>query len=735
MKYRGFHCRWLVVFALGSTQLLSSSIKAQDAFRDPTKPLDVRVNDLLSKLTLEEKIGFIHSASKFSTAGVPRLGVPPLWMSDGPHGVREEIGPDSWNPAGRTDDFATAMPVGICLAATWDPEMARLSGLTIGQEALVRGKNIMLGPGVNIMRTPLNGRNFEYLGEDPYLASRMAVGFIEGEQSQGVASCVKHYAGNDQETKRNSIDVQMDDRTLHEIYLPPFKAAIKEAKAWSVMGAYNLFRGVHCCENPFLINQLLKHDWGFQGLVMSDWGGVHSTAGAVNGGLDLEMGTNGRYERNFLANPYIDGLKKGLFSQKALDDKVARVLRVLIATHALDTKPTGSINTRQHQTNARTIAEEGIVLLKNATSLLPLDSGQVHSIAVIGSDANTKFAYGGQSSGIKAFYEVPALEGILRRLGDKATVTYSPGYAIPRRQWRPSAQPRPATPSSDAIRLMDQAVEAAKRADVAIVVAGLNHDYDTEGSDRPDMKLPAGQDELIRRVAAANPKTVVVLVSGSPIELSHWISAVPSVLEAWYGGSEGGNAVARVLFGDVNPSGKLPCTFPIRDEDTPTSHFQSYPGANGIEKYSEGLLVGYRWYDTKNIDPQFPFGFGLSYTRFAYDRLSVKGEDLPTELSFDCSNAGNRDGAEVVQIYVHPVHPKVMRPDQELKAFKKVALIPNEKEAVVLPVEPSWFTYYDPAKEGWVLEPGDYEIRVGSSSRDIRLRTVVHVKQSGVYPD
>ena len=720
------------------TALVLASVSAAQevpAYRDPSKSLDIRVKDLLGRLTLEEKVGFIHAASKFSTAGVPRLGIPPLWMSDGPHGVREEIGPDTWNPAGRTDDFSTAMPVGICLAATWNPELAAADGRTIAQEALVRNKNIMLGPGVNIMRTPLNGRNFEYLGEDPYLAGQMAVGYINGEQSQGVAACVKHFAGNNQEIQRNSIDVRMDERTLHEIYLPAFKAAVKDAHVWSVMGAYNRFRGQYCCENSELLNTILKGDWGFQGLVMSDWGGAHSTKGSVEGGLDLEMGTNGPYQNNFLANPFVKGIQDGTYNEGQLNDKVTRVLRVLIATHALDTKPAGSINTKAHQTTARQVAEEGIVLLKNDRSTLPLDVNKIRSIAVIGSDATQKHAYGGQSSGIKAFYEVPPLEGLIRQLGDKVTVTYSPGYRIPRRQRRQQA---PVTTSPVDKQLVDQAVRAAKQSDVVVLVLGLNHDYDTESSDRADMKLPGGQDELAAKVIAANPRTIVLIVAGSPVEMGPWLSKAPSVLQTWYGGSEGGNAIARVLCGEVNPSGKLPCTLPKRLEDTPTAFYKSYPGADGVENYTEGLMVGYRWYDNKKIDPAFPFGFGLSYTQFTYTDLKVSpsiGSARTTRVEFKLANTGPVDGAEVAQIYVAPFNPSVSRPLQELKAFKKLPLVRNETQSVSINLDPMSFAFYDPTQKAWVAEKGRYEIRVGSSSRDIRLRAIVELPETVVIKD
>ncbi len=729
---RGSRCLLAAsIFCLTVSPTFSQVIPS---FRDPSVSLDTRVKDLLTRLTTEEKLGLIHGASKFSTAGVPRLGIGPLWMSDGPHGVREEIGPDTWNAAGRTDDFSTAMPVGICLASTWDPDLAAADGRTIGQEALWRGKNIMLGPGVNIMRTPLNGRNFEYMGEDPYLAGQMAVGFIQGQQGEGVASCVKHFAGNNQEIQRNSIDVQMDDRTLYEIYLPAFKAAVQQGHVLSLMGAYNKFRGTYCCENSLLLNSILKKDWGFQGLVMSDWGGAHSTDGSVRGGLDLEMGTEGPYGKNYLAGPFGAGIAAGTYSIDQLDEKVSRVLRVLIATHGVDVKPAGSYNTRQHQMTARKVAEDGSVLLKNDRATLPLNTAKIHSVAIIGSNANQKFASGGMSSGIKAFYEVPILEGLTRELGDKVTVTYAAGYRIPRRMRRGQPSPAPVV-DHDLIR---QAVAAARASEFAIIVAGLNHDYDTEGSDRPNMKLPAGEDELIAAVAAVNKHTIVVMVSGSPVEMGAWIGKVPAVLQTWYGGAESGNAVARLLTGAANPSGKLPCTFPKRLEDTPTSHFKSYPGANGVEHYEEGLKVGYRWYDDQKLEPEFPFGFGLSYTTFAYSNLDVTGyqeHGFAAHVQFDVANTGKIDGAEVVQVYVSAKGSSVWRPVQELKGFKKVLLARGQTASVSFLLDPSAFAYYDSASQMWVSEKGEYEIRVGSSSRDIRLQKSINVPNTLRYHD
>jgi beta-glucosidase len=661
------------------TGILAPLQDQKPLYMDSTKPVEARVEDLLSRMTLEEKISMLHGDSKFTTAAIPRLGLRRRWMSDGPHGVREDVGPDTWNPAGHTDDFSTFMPVNICLASTWNPQLGFDFGATIGQEAKARGKNIMLAPGVNIMRTPLNGRNFEYLGEDPFLSSRMAVGYIKGEQAQDVSSCVKHFAGNNQEFQRNSIDVEMDERTLREIYLPAFKAAVQEGGVLSVMGAYNKFRGQYCCENNYLLNKVLKGDWGFKGLVMSDWAGAHSTEGAVLNGLDLEMGTDGPYNKFYLADPFMDGIRSGKYPASILDDKVRRNLRVMFTSNALDSKSKGSLNTSEHQATARKVAEEGIVLLKNEGSILPLDPKSVKSIAVIGENASKKFAAGGGSAGIKAFYEITPLEGLIKRAGNDVDIEYSAGYVQPpfRRRGNPdSAGVQQGNVVDQAVvsaERIDRAVKLAKSCDVAIVFAGLNHGngFDTEGADRKDMKLPFGQDELIQKVRAANPRTVVVIMSGGPVEMDAWINQVPCLLQAWYPGMEGGTAVARVLFGDVNPSGKLPCTFPHKLEDSPAHALNAYPGKDGVETYVEGLLVGYRWFDEKKIEPLFPFGFGLSYTKFEYKNLKmVAGEHSTVTVNIDVTNIGERAGGEVVQIYVQPGKEALARPRQELKGFK-----------------------------------------------------------------
>jgi beta-glucosidase len=735
--------------------LTSVALRAQGArqpdYLDETKSTDERVADLLPRLTVEEKVAMVHAKSSFAVEGVPRLGIPELWMDDGPMGVREEVGQHTgggFDSLNREDDFATAMPATIGLAATFNTDLAGAYGSAIGQEAKQRHKNIMLGPSLNIQRTPLCGRNFEYLGEDPFLTSRIAVHYILGEQAQGVASCAKHLAANNQEEQRDSISVEMDVRTLREIYLFSFRACVQEAGVLTVMGAYNRFRGQHCCENDFLLNKVLKDQWGFKGLVMSDWGGVHNTELAALNGMDLEMGTLPPYSKNYLATPFLDGLQSGRFPMSALDEKVRRHLYVMVKLNMIHdpaATPAGSetngvLSTQAHQDIARRVAEESIVLLKNE-ELLPLNPANLKTVAVIGANATAKFARGGGSANIKAPHEITALEGISNRIGGAVKIIYAPGYNPPAGRGRHDRGDT-APPAADAdANLIADAVAAAKSADVVIYVGGLNHEggYDTEGSDRPDLKLPGGQDDLLETIVKANPKTAVVLMGGGAVEMGSWLSRAPALLYAWYPGMEGGHALARVLFGDVNPSGKLPCTFPKRLADSPAHALNAYPGANGTVTYAEGLLVGYRWYDTKEIEPLFPFGYGLSYTRFKYSDLKLKPGRNPAApgvtLEFKIANSGDREGAEAAQIYVQPLTPSVPRPLKELKAFAKVSLRPGRSRKVSVRLNRDAFAFYDADKKGWVAEKGDFNILVGSSSRDIALRATYRLPQTVFDPD
>jgi beta-glucosidase len=732
MKIRFPSAGMAILTAIAATISVAHS-EDRPLYLDPTQPREARVEDLLGRLTLEEKIGFLHGDTKFSTAPIPRLGIPTRWIDDGPHGVREDINLNDWNPAGRTDDYATYFPALSVLGSTWNTNLAYAYGEALGAESRERNKDIILSPIADIARTPLCGRIYEYFGEDPFLNARFSVNSIQGIQSQDVAACIKHFAGNNQEMGRATINMDMDDRTLREIYLPPFEAAIKEADVWAVMGAYTKFRGEHCAYSDYLINKILKGEWGYQGLVMSDWGGTYDTHEAAVGGLDLEMGTlitgteKGRpYNEYYLADPFLDDLRKGEYPMSLLDDKVRRNMRVMFATHVFDTRKPGALNTPAHQATAQRIAEEGIVLLKNEGNALPLDISKIKSVAVIGENAVRTNANGFFGAGVKTMHEITALQGIVNRAGDKVNVTYSVGYAKTKAGGLNS-------------NLVERAVAAARQADVAIIVAGLNHSrfLDDEGWDRKNLRLPYGQDELIRQVVQANPRTIVVLISGPVIEMDPWLNQVPAVLQAGYPGMEGGTAIARVLFGDVNPSGKLTCTYPKQLMDSPAHALDTYPGTNGTLFYKEGLLVGYRWFDTKNIEPLFPFGFGLSYTTFEYSNLKlVASEDTNAPLvtaEFDIANTGSRAGAEVAELYVHQANPSLPRPEKELKGFIKVSLKVGEKKTVSIPLNRDAFAFYDPAKNGWVAESDNFKILIGSSSRDIRLQGDFKLAQAIAY--
>jgi beta-glucosidase len=725
---------FFTVLALAIPGAPEARAQAADApkYLDKALPTEARIDDLMARLTLDEKIGLIHANGTFRSGGVERLGIPSLMTDDGPQGVREDVSLTSWSPVNRTDDFATALPPGLTVAATWNPALAEECGKVIGEEACIRGKNVLLGPGINIIRTPLCGRNYDYYGEDPWLSGRIAVGYIRGLQEEDTVACVKHFALNNQEKDRGTIDVEVDERTLREIYLPAFEASIREGGAMAIMAAYNKFRGDYCAQNDYLLNGILKREWGFQGAVISDWGATHDTREAATRGLDLEMGSRGPFDQYHFAKEFHDGVQNGTYPVALLDDKVRRDLRMLFASGAMDGRKPGSINTPAHLEVAKRIAEEGMVLLKNEGSILPIDSARVRSIAVIGENAVRKFAAGGNSAGVKAFRETTALEGIVERAGGAMNIVYSEGYRQPTPHYKTkedlagvkTSDLSAATPE-ESRELADRAVLAAKSCDVAIVVAGLSHQAhaDDEGTDRLDLSLPAHQAELIARVIEANPRTIVVLIDGSPVDMDPWLAKVPGVLEAWYGGSEAGHALAAVLFGDVNPSGKLPCTFPKSMADTPAQQggARAYPGVDGVVHYDEGLLVGYRWYDTKKIEPLFPFGFGLSYTTFAYSNLRVTPAG-PSAATVECdiTNTGRVAGAEVAQVYVQDAHSKVQRPEKELKGFAKVSLAPGETKTVRVALNARSFAYYSAENHSWVVEAGDYGILIGGSSRDIR---------------
>ncbi len=726
--------RILFLLLLGNIVCLSAQ-KNRAVYLDVTKPLEERVESALSLMTVKEKVDLCYAQSKFSSKGVPRLGIPEVWTSDGPHGLREEVLWDEWSGAQWTSDSCTAFPALTCLAATFNPELSLLYGQSIGEEARYRNKTMLLGPGVNIYRTPLNGRNFEYMGEDPYLASRMVVPYIQGVQENGVSACVKHFALNNQEVWRGHINVNVSDRALHEIYLPAFKAAVQEGKAWSVMGAYNKFRGEHCCHNDLLLNKILKQDWKFDGVVISDWGGVHNTSEAVNNGLDIEMGTytNGLttsghfpYSSYYLADPFLNGIKEGKYDMEVLNDKARRILRLIFRTTMSANRPFGRFVSPEHSNAARKIAQEGIVLLKNDNGFFPVSEGK--KIAVIGENASRSLVIGGGSSSLKVAYEVSPLQGLINRYGEE-NIVYSMGYAS-----GPSLYGREEPSKLDTDSLFTAALDVAKDADIVLYVGGLNknHFQDCEGGDRKTMHLPFGQDKLIEAILKVNPNTAVVLLSGNAVNMP-WGDKVPAIMQGWYLGSEAGNAFADVISGDVNPSGKLPFSFPKELKDNP-AHFYgelSYPGDSINQYYKEGIFVGYRWFDTKKIEPLYPFGFGLSYTSFTYskpvaDNKEVK-ENGKVKVSFTLSNTGKVDGAEIAQLYVSKPKSSVERAAKELKAFKKVFLKAGESRKVTMDVSIKDLAYYDESGSNWVVESGGYTLLVGSSSRDIKGKVNIKV--------
>lgn len=581
--------------------------------------MEKRIEKLIKKMTLEEKVGLLHGNSKFYVAGVERLGIPEWSLSDGPHGVRAEINRHDWAYAGWTNDSASYFPTGTAFAAAWNPELAYRRGEVLGEEARWRKKDVLLGPGVNIIRSPLCGRNFEYMSEDPYMNSVLAVAYIKGLQSRDVACSVKHFAVNNQETNRTTVDVECSERALREIYLPAFKAAVQEGGALTVMAAYNKFRGEFCAENNYLVRKILRNEWGFDGVYVTDWGAAHSTVPSMEAGLDLEMGTLiDKYEDWYYANPLIEAVKSGKIPMSLVDEKVGDVLRVMIKTNVLDPKKRfgpGSMNTKEHQQATYDAAAEAIVLLKNQNNLLPLDFSSIKSLAVIGDNATRKHSNGGLSSEIKAVYEVTPLEALRAKWGDKVDIRFAQGYeklstfVEGSNNGQSSGTFSSKTQESDA--LLKEAVEVARTSDVALLVCGLNHDYDTESFDRLNMDIPYGQVELIQEVVKANPRTIVVMIAGSPLNMAAVDICSPAIVWAWFNGMEGGNALVDVLSGKVNPSGKMPFTTPVSLDQSPAHALGNFPGRDLKVNYEEDILVGYRWFDTKGLPVVYPFGYGL----------------------------------------------------------------------------------------------------------------------------
>ena len=702
--------------------------------------MEKRIEKLIKKMTLEEKVGLLHGNSKFYVAGVERLGIPEWSLSDGPHGVRAEINRHDWAYAGWTNDSASYFPTGTAFAAAWNPELAYRRGEVLGEEARWRKKDVLLGPGVNIIRSPLCGRNFEYMSEDPYMNSVLAVAYIKGLQSRDVACSVKHFAVNNQETNRTTVDVECSERALREIYLPAFKAAVQEGGALTVMAAYNKFRGEFCAENNYLVRKILRNEWGFDGVYVTDWGAAHSTVPSMEAGLDLEMGTLiDKYEDWYYANPLIEAVKSGKVPMSLVDEKVGDVLRVMIKTNVLDPKKRfgpGSMNTKEHQQATYDAAAEAIVLLKNQNNLLPLDFSSIKSLAVIGDNATRKHSNGGLSSEIKAVYEVTPLEALRAKWGDKVDIRFAQGYeklstfVEGSNNGQSSGTFSSKTQESDA--LLKEAVEVARTSDVALLVCGLNHDYDTESFDRLNMDIPYGQVELIQEVVKANPRTIVVMIAGSPLNMAAVDICSPAIVWAWFNGMEGGNALVDVLSGKVNPSGKMPFTTPVSLDQSPAHALGNFPGRDLKVNYEEDILVGYRWFDTKGLPVVYPFGYGLSYTTFNYSNLNTDKKTYDQadtiQATFTLTNTGDREGAEVAQLYVSDPVCSVMRPVKELKGFKKVFLKPGESRRITLDIPVSSLAFYSEAQSQFVVETGEFILQLGASASDIKQKISVEVK-------
>lgn len=717
----------------GFTGIIMAGIAdAQQMVTD--KMQEEKIHSLISQMTLEEKVSLLHGNSKFYVSGVKRLGIPEWALSDGPHGVRAEINRHDWAYAGWTNDSATCFPPGTALAATWNPKLAYGRGIVLGEEARFRKKDILLGPGINIIRSPLCGRNFEYMSEDPFLISRMSVAYIKALQSKDVAVSVKHWLANNQEDHRDSIDVHMSERALREIYLPGFKASITEGGAYTVMAAYNKFRGNWCSENEYLNREILRKEFGFKGVLMTDWAAAHTTVKAALTGLDLEMGTDKKdYNEWYFAHPLINAVEEGKVPVAIVDEKVANVLRVMIKTKMFDEekREKGKMNTAAHQQAAYNDAAEAAVLLQNNGNILPLHFNSIKSVAIIGDNATRRHCDGGLSSEIKSLYEITPLEAIRKKFGATVKVNFAQGYA---KQSTFREGSNAGQTSSDKIdwKLIDEAVEVAKKSDVVIIFGGLNHDFDTESFDKQNMDLPYGQDVLIREVAKANPNTIVVIIAGSPVKLSGIVHRVPAILWSWFGGMEAGNAVADLLSGKVNPSGKLPFTLPVSLDQSPAHALGNFPGRNLVVNYEEDILVGYRWFDTKKIVPQFPFGYGLSYTGFSISNFSTdkssykKGETIHAKCTV--KNTGSSAGAEVVQLYVSDPVCTVLRPEKELKGFEKIFLQPGEAKSVELTVKIADLAFYDETKKDWNVEAGDFVMHIGNSSRNISKSIKISVK-------
>ncbi|MBQ6911663.1 MAG: glycoside hydrolase family 3 C-terminal domain-containing protein [Bacteroidales bacterium] len=748
-----------VFLFIASAVLVASACNGPVSPQDRLTANDQKINELIAQMTLEEKVNMLHSKTNMSSAGVERLGIADMNYADGPFGIREEGQPHSFQSAGWTLDSATYFPTGSALAATWSEELAYKYGTGMGKEARLRGKDVILGPAVNIQRLPVGGRTYEYLSEDPILSAALALEYTKGVQDQGTAVCIKHFAVNNQETNRGSVDAQLDERTLREIYLKPFERAIIEGGAMSVMPAYNKVNGDYCSENEHLLNEILRGEWGFKGFTVSDWGGTHSTMGAMLHGLNVQMTGD-----NYLGKPVIDSIATGALTEDLVDEKVRQILRVRMAIEAVPANVANTVQTSQpeNQRIAREVAEKSIVLLKNE-GILPIKA-DVKKIAVIGQNAVLKTQSGGMGAGVKALYEITPLEGIRKRAGEGVEVSYAPGYKTIAFRWGPAPEvldplearsnDEPADPA-----LVAEAVALAKDADLVLFFGGTNKSIETEGSDRKDIKLPCGQEELIQALYEANPNLATVLISGGPTDLQVLEPASPAIVQGWWNGTEGGTALAEVLFGDIAPSGKLPFTFPKKLEDSPAFAMGNFPDPNGaggdlfslmfrpdvlkmsaeerqqflaslpkpVSKYTERFYVGYRWFDTKEIAPMYAFGHGLSYVNFDYDDLTAKVGKDAVKVTVKVENEGSMPADEVVQVYVNRPESKVEWPVKELKAFRRVSLNAGETKTVTLEIPLKDLRYWNEADNAWTLENGKLLLLVGSASDDIRETTEVTI--------
>lgn len=748
---------------------LSRDVKEYD---DPLMQNEKRISEIIGKMTLEEKIEMLHGKHYFTSEGVAAQGIADMNYADGPFGIREEMEPLSWNPLHWTTDSATFFPTGSALAATWSPELAYKYGTGMAREARLRGKDMILGPAINIQRIPTGGRTYEYLSEDPYLSSVLSVGYTRGVQDNGVAVCVKHFALNNQETNRGSVNVIVSPRAMREIYLPPFEATVVEGNAFGVMAAYNKINGTWCAENPVLLDQILRKDWGFKGMVISDWGGTHSTVGSVTAGLNVEMPS-----KDYMGQALLDSVKAGVVSEKVIDQRVREILRVRLAVEPVPADKANKVMTAQPEDAQITyeVASQSVVLLKNQNDLLPIDLSKVKKIAVIGDNADKKMANGGVGAGVKALYEITPLAGLKNRIGDNAQIVYAQGYTSQQARGgfggfggfgrRGGAPTNTSKPDDTAAKLKDEAVKAAKGADIVLFIGGDNRQHETEGSDRRSMDLPYNQEDVLEAVAAVNPNVVFIAVAGAPVDLNRVQACSPAIVQSWFNGTEGGNALADILLGKISPSGRLPFSYPIKLEDSPAYATGSFPqtdapinqdvfvslvqkddkaeemlkGATGrgTALYSEDLLVGYRWFDTKNKPVMYPFGFGLGYSQIEYTDFSLVTETANQKsykdgdrimFTITLKNNGKYDQFDVPQVYVHRVDSKVEWPYKELKAFGKYKVPAGQSlnEGLIIPVED--LKYWDEEKHDWVLEPGKIELLLAHDAGNVVAKLEVEIR-------